>query len=150
MHIQIETVRNMGCTVFSLSEEYPPRKPLQQGDVSPFKIKIRVVSVPGNNTCAIHIADSQSIINCTKPRLCTCSKTTSFGVLKEPKAAAAGAASAGQPAAATNGAPAAEEAGEQDPYAFLPKPSDNNKARCLSPHSAACHVFVQQGACETS
>ena len=26
-----------------------------------------------------------------------------------------------------NGAPAAEEAAEQDPYAFLPKPADNSK-----------------------
>ena len=59
-------MRNMGCTVFSLSEEYSPRKPLQQGDLSAFKGKVRCVSVPGNNTRAIHITDSQNIISRTE------------------------------------------------------------------------------------
>ena len=61
---------------------------------------------------------------------------------QEPKAAAAAAAPEATPVA--NGASVAEEAAETDPYAFLPKPADNNKVcvkwsvhrlhcRCLGP-----------------
>lgn len=63
MHSQTGIVRNMGCTVFSFFEEYPTRKPLQQGDLSAFKGKVRFVSAPGNNTRATHITDSQNIIS---------------------------------------------------------------------------------------
>ena len=53
---------------------------------------------------------------------------------QEPKAAAATAVP--EAAAVANGAPAAEEAAEQDPYAFLPKPADNNKVCTWRSHHA--------------
>ena len=79
----------MECTVFSLSEECPTRKPLQQGDLSAFKGKIRFSLYQGT-THAPHTSLTLTKSVVRSHRLCTCLKTTQFCGFKGAKGRGSG------------------------------------------------------------